>query len=72
VSKDDKLAYFILFKPLVSNVLRINNKLKFPPIKLEFLFVNCYIKPNVIVTRKGVAEQGFYGCAFCVNARFTN
>jgi len=24
------------------------------------------------VTRKGVAEQGFYGCAFCVNARFTD
>jgi len=24
------------------------------------------------VTRKGVAEQGFYGCAFCVNARFIN
>ncbi len=24
------------------------------------------------VTRKGVAEQGFYGCVFCVNARFTD
>ncbi len=24
------------------------------------------------VTRKGLAEQGFYGCAFCVNARFTD
>jgi hypothetical protein len=23
-----------------------------------------------IVTKKGVAEQGFYGCVFCVNARF--
>jgi hypothetical protein len=22
------------------------------------------------VTRKGVVEQGFYGCVFCVNARF--
>jgi hypothetical protein len=22
------------------------------------------------VTRKGVAEQGFYDCVFCVNARF--
>jgi len=24
------------------------------------------------VTRKGVVEQGFYGCAFCVNAKFTD
>ncbi len=24
------------------------------------------------ITRKGVAEQGFYGCVFCVNARFTD
>ncbi len=25
-----------------------------------------------IVTRKGVVEQGIYGCVFCVNARFTD
>jgi hypothetical protein len=29
-------------------------------------------KKGCIVTRKKVAEQGFYGCVFCVNARFTD
>jgi len=45
---------------------KFHNTIKWRILKKTLPFTNCN------VTRKGVAEQGFYSCAFCVNARFTD